>query len=1410
MADQNFRVKNGLTVGVGGSVITTLTDGNVGLGSTNPTSKLWVDGDGYFTGILTANRIFSSTYGEFVGGSIIGSDIVGTALSISGISTFANGPVFIGSGTSTGTALQILQVTGGAYISSNLGIGTTTPTSKLWVDGDGYFTGILTANRIFSSTYGEFVGGSISGTDLVGTALSISGISTLGTVKISAGIVSSTTGTAVTFIGNLTGTASYASTAGIATNLADGSAGNILYQSSPNTTAFVTNGTSGQVLLSDGSGTPYWGNVSAASGSFGGITVRDENQLVGTSGSVTALNFVGSNIVATATTGPNGIATITIADNLVGTALSISGISTLGAVKISSGIVTSNIVGTSVTFYGDFVGTASSAGYATTAFSLNGTSEGNLSVAYASTAGIASAVQPNSVALGSDTTGDYVQSISGTSNQITVSATSGEGSTPTLSIPNQFTVPQDLTVLRDVQIDRNLNVDGNITIGGTSAYILAESFRVSDADIILGFRTDAFGNDASNDTTANHGGIAVASTEGSPLINLTVVGIETFPATYKKIMWFKAGTFAGLGTDAWLSNYAIGIGSTQFPSGTRLAAGSVQFTENDLAVVRNINASGIITANKFSGQLDVTSALAQSVGFATTAINLDGGAQGSLPYQNASGITSFLSGASVNNKVLLYDLGNNKPYWGDVSGGSGAFGGITVRDEGTNSLSNIVTVDIFGSNISATSGGTGIASIRVNDNLVGTALSISGISTLGTVSISSGIISSTTGTAVTFIGNLTGTASYATTSGISTNVIGGIASVTSLFVNTTGISTLGTVKISAGIITSNIVGTSVTYYGDFVGTASSAGYATTAFNLDANGASNLNVAYASTAGIATYTSEWILGANGASDYTFTGPGFTGAENDPVLYLVRGQQYKFTNTMGMHPFRIQSTVNGSVGTQYNDGVTNNDVSNGTLTWDVQFDAPNLLYYQCTAHGGMGGKIYIIDAGIGPDISINTTGIITANSFRGDGSQLTGLTAGVSISTNTTNQAQYLTYVTGTGSTTGFGVTTTGLVFNPSTNNLGIGTTNPTSKLTVNGNVSITGVTTSGIIRISSSIVSPNDTKPVATLEAVGASTDYDIAIIPKGTGAIVASIPDGTSTGGNKRGDDAVDFQLSRSSATQVASGANSFIGGGSNNTTAGTGAVVCGGETNNTGVFSYSAIVGGQNNINNGGGYSFIGGGYNNTSQTDYVVIGGGNVNTASGQYSSVLGGSNNKAESTYSSVLGGYYNYAKRSYSSVIGGYGANTRNTYGAVAFAGANTTFGTGEGAGKQQARFVILSKATTDATPSTLTANGGTYDGDNVLDISSATAYLVKGSVIAFAAFGDTRAWEFTAVIKRQYSSASLVGTPIINDIAYDSGASGWNLSITADASTNSLKVEVTGQASTAIRWVTKIDSTEVAF
>jgi hypothetical protein len=155
----------------------------------------------------------------------------------------------------------------------------------------------------------------------------------------------------------------------------------------------------------------------------------------------------------------------------------------------------------------------------------------------------------------------------------------------------------------------------------------------------------------------------------------------------------------------------------------------------------------------------------------------------------------------------------------------------------------------------------------------------------------------------------------------------------------------------------------------------------TSFSGDGSGLTNLP---ASSVLTSSYTSEWILGADGTDHYTFSGPGLTGAENDPDIYLVRGQKYRFYNNSGGHPFRIQSTPNGSAGTAYNDGVTNNDAGNGTyLLFDVQFDAPTKLYYQCTSHGDMGGPIYIADA-------IEHSGSFSG-SFQGDGSSLTGLSA-----------------------------------------------------------------------------------------------------------------------------------------------------------------------------------------------------------------------------------------------------------------------------------------------------------------------------------------------------------------------------------------------------------------------------------
>ena len=87
-----------------------------------------------------------------------------------------------------------------------------------------------------------------------------------------------------------------------------------------------------------------------------------------------------------------------------------------------------------------------------------------------------------------------------------------------------------------------------------------------------------------------------------------------------------------------------------------------------------------------------------------------------------------------------------------------------------------------------------------------------------------------------------------------------------------------------------------------------------------------------------------------ADYTFVGSGMTFTRHDPTLFLARGSVVEFVNNMG----HIHSRFNleyQNTGTAYNDGVTNNGASSGTVRFEVPHDAPNTLYYQCTSHSGM---------------------------------------------------------------------------------------------------------------------------------------------------------------------------------------------------------------------------------------------------------------------------------------------------------------------------------------------------------------------------------------------------------------------------------------------------------------------------
>ena len=162
---------------------------------------------------------------------------------------------------------------------------------------------------------------------------------------------------------------------------------------------------------------------------------------------------------------------------------------------------------------------------------------------------------------------------------------------------------------------------------------------------------------------------------------------------------------------------------------------------------------------------------------------------------------------------------------------------------------------------------------------------------------------------------------------------------------------------------------------------------TTSANVNVTGIAtvvNFNATGISTIAVPSNTnanSALLVTANGSSAYRFTGPGQDGSDDNPNIYLVRGQRYIFTNNSGgSHPFQIR-VANG--GAAYSTGVTNNGASSGNIIFNVQHDAPAQLYYQCTNHGGMVGNIYVVG---GPQV---ISGVITATSFSGSGANLTNI-------------------------------------------------------------------------------------------------------------------------------------------------------------------------------------------------------------------------------------------------------------------------------------------------------------------------------------------------------------------------------------------------------------------------------------
>ena len=181
-------------------------------------------------------------------------------------------------------------------------------------------------------------------------------------------------------------------------------------------------------------------------------------------------------------------------------------------------------------------------------------------------------------------------------------------------------------------------------------------------------------------------------------------------------------------------------------------------------------------------------------------------------------------------------------------------------------------------------------------------------------------------------------------------------------------------------------------------------------------------------------------------------------------------------------------------------------------------------------------------------------------------------------------------------------------------VGIGGTNPSQKLQVNGNVKVTGwigTDTTGGVDLRSKSKRVFFAQHAEDAFGDGPNVIGGLALNSVGEGVLGATIAGGG-------------FTLAGLNFPNAVNNDYGTVGGGGENVVGGSAAVIAGGLSN-TAAGNY-AVVGGGSDNDAPGEYALISGGSNNLADGQYATITGGQFNTASGVFATVAGGSSNSA----------------------------------------------------------------------------------------------------------------------------------------------------------------------------------------
>ena len=133
------------------------------------------------------------------------------------------------------------------------------------------------------------------------------------------------------------------------------------------------------------------------------------------------------------------------------------------------------------------------------------------------------------------------------------------------------------------------------------------------------------------------------------------------------------------------------------------------------------------------------------------------------------------------------------------------------------------------------------------------------------------------------------------------------------------------------------------------------------------------------------------------------------------------------------------------------------------------------------------------------------------------------------------------------------------------------------------------------------------------------------------------------------------------------------------------------------------------------------------------------------------------------------------------------------------------------GDSQTGTFVLRVPTTDATATILKTNLNTTEADNQVILPNNSAYAFHGTIVArqSAAQGTaSAAWKVEGLIRREGSAGTTVLVNSATTVLDNTPA--WGMALTADTTNGGLAVTVTGAASTNIRWVATVNTSEVTY